>query len=68
MKKDNLRSFRYHCRLRLAAVFEGLRNMYYDYAHQKGEEISGLRRDVYGKMAQVVAESDEDSDEDGMMD
>ena len=64
-KKDNLRSFRYNCRLRLAVV-EGLRNMYYDYAHQKAEDIAGLRKDLYGETVEIVA-SDEDSDEDDDM-
>ena len=63
-KKDNLRSFRYNCRLRLSVV-EGLRNMYYDYAHQKAEDIDGLRKDL-GETVEIVA-SDEDSDEDDDM-
>jgi hypothetical protein len=31
-KKDNHKSFRYSLRLRIAVV-DGMRNMYYDYAH-----------------------------------
>ena len=38
-KKENHRSFRYSLRLRLAVV-EGLRNMYYDYAHNKAQTVA----------------------------
>ena len=33
-KKDNHKSFRYSLRLRIVIV-NGMRNMYYDYAHKK---------------------------------
>ena len=41
-KTDNRRSFRYPLRLRLAVV-EGIRNMYYDYAKQKADEVKTLK-------------------------
>ena len=41
-KATNTRSFRYPLRLRLAVV-EGIRNMYYDYAKQKADEVQNLR-------------------------
>ena len=41
-KTTNMRSFRYPLRLRLAVV-EGIRNMYYDYAKQKADEVKTLR-------------------------
>ena len=41
-KTDNRRSFRYPLRLKLAVV-EGIRNMYYDYAKQKADEVKTLK-------------------------
>ena len=58
-KRDGLRTFRYNYRLRLS-VIEGLRNMYYDYAHQKAEDISGLRKDLYGEIVDVVSGSEDE--------
>lgn len=40
--KENMRSFRYSLRLRMA-VTEGVRNMYYEYAAAKADEITELR-------------------------
>ena len=53
-KRDNHRSYRYSFRLRLA-VAEGLRNMYYDYAHKKAEDVAELRKDLYGEIVDVVS-------------
>ena len=44
-KATNTRSFRYPLRLRLAVV-EGIRNMYYDYAKMKAEEVQNLRDEL----------------------
>lgn len=41
-KRKNMKSFRYPLRLRLAVV-EGVRNMYFDYATKKAEEVAQLR-------------------------
>ncbi|KAK3083121.1 hypothetical protein FSP39_014539 [Pinctada imbricata] len=49
------RSFRYNLRLRLA-VIEGLRNMYYDYAHHKAEAVADLRRELFGEAVEIISE------------
>lgn len=54
-KKKNLRAFRYHLRLRLA-VIEGMRNVYYDYAHEKAKQIAELRRELFGEIVEIVSE------------
>ena len=57
-KKDNHRSFRYSLRLRIAVV-DGMRNMYYDYAHKKAETVAELRRELFGEVVDII--SDESS-------
>ncbi|PJE77325.1 hypothetical protein CI610_03758 [invertebrate metagenome] len=37
--------------------------MYYDYAHQKAEDISGLRKDLYGEIVDVVSGSEDEDTE-----
>lgn len=54
-KRRNVRSFRYHLRLRLA-VIEGMRNVYYDYAHEKAKQVAELRRELFGEIVQIVSE------------
>ena len=61
-KLQNQRSFRYSLRLRLAAV-EGMRNMYYDYAHIKAQTVAELRKQLFGEEVQII--SDEMADSDG---
>ena len=63
-KKENHRSFRYSLRLRLAVV-EGLRNMYYDYAHNKAQTVANLRREMFGEEVHIISDdmSDSGSDE-----
>lgn len=63
-KAENHRSFRYSLRLRLAVV-EGLRNMYYDYAHNKAQTVADLRREMFGEDVQIISDdmSDSGSDE-----
>ena len=46
-KHTGQRSFRYPLRLKLAVV-EGVRNMYYDFARQKAEELEALRHVMLG--------------------
>lgn len=57
-KKDNHRSFRYSLRLRIAVV-DGMRNMYYDYAHKKAEAVAELRQELFGEVVDII--SDESS-------
>jgi hypothetical protein len=47
--KDNHKSFRYSLRLRIAVV-DGMRNMYYDYAHKKAEVVAELRQELFGEV------------------
>lgn len=54
-KKDNHKSFRYSLRLRIAVV-DGMRNMYYDYAHKKAEAIAELRQELFGEVVDIVAD------------
>ena len=54
-KKDNNRSFRYSLRLRIAVV-DGMRNMYYDYAHKKAETIAELRQELFGEVVDIVTD------------
>jgi anti-sigma regulatory factor (Ser/Thr protein kinase) len=54
-KRRNLRAFRYHLRLRLA-VIEGMRNVYYEYAHEKAKKIAELRRELFGEIVEIVSE------------
>ena len=52
-KRENMKSFRYTLRLRLAVV-QGMRNVYYDYAHQKADEMKALRWELYGEHVIVI--------------
>ena len=52
-KRENMRTFRYSLRLRLAVV-EGLRNTYYDYAHQKAETVAELRQELFVEDVDIV--------------
>ena len=54
-KKDNHKSFRYSLRLRIAVV-DGMRNMYYDYAHKKAETVAELRQELFGEVVDIVTE------------
>ena len=59
-KEDNFRCFRYNLRLKLA-VIEGMRNMYYDYAYMKAEDVVQLRYDLFGETVEIVdSETDEE--------
>ena len=53
-KNDNNRSFRYSLRLKIAVV-DGMRNMYYDYAHKKAESIAELRQELFGEVVDIVS-------------
>ena len=54
-KAANQRSFRYSLRLHLAVV-EGMRNTYYEYAHEKAEMVADMRRKLFGEIVEIVDE------------
>ena len=56
-KRSNNRAFRYNLRLKLA-VIEGARNMYYDYAYIKADQVAKLRRDMFDESVEIVSGSD----------
>ena len=56
-KKTNNRSFRYNLRLKLA-VIEGSRNMFYDYAYSKADQVAELRRELFNESVEIVSGSD----------
>jgi len=60
-KRQFNRAFRYNLRLKLAVV-EGMRNVYYDYAHEKAKKVADLRRELFGEIVEIVAEDAENSD------
>ena len=57
-RRNDMKSFRYPLRLRLA-VIEGTRNMYYEYAAQKAVEVQHLRRAVSGHVTVPEVTNDE---------
>ena len=58
-RRTNNRSFRYNLRLKLAVV-EGVRNMYYDYAYAKADQVADLRRELFNESVEIVSGSDSD--------
>ena len=56
-KRSNNRAFRYNLRLKLA-VIEGARNMYYDYAYVKADQVAQLRREMFDESVEIVSGSD----------
>ncbi|KAL3886669.1 hypothetical protein ACJMK2_026649 [Sinanodonta woodiana] len=49
----NFGIFRYKLRLRLA-IIEGVRNVYFEYANRKANNIVNLRRELYGEIVEIV--------------
>ena len=49
--------FRYNLRLKLAVV-EGVRNIYYDYAYAKADQVADLRRELFNESVEIVSGSD----------
>jgi hypothetical protein len=45
-------------RLRIAVV-DGMRNMYYDYAHKKAEVVAELRQELFGEVVDIVSDETE---------
>ena len=66
-KDRNVKPLRYKLRLRLA-VIEGVRNMYYEYAYCKANEIADMRQQLYGENVIIrsgnVSNMEDDSDSD----
>jgi hypothetical protein len=60
--KKNRRSFRYTCRLQLATL-EGMRNMFYEYACNRADELQALQEELIA--AGLILDSS-DTDEDDM--
>lgn len=58
-RSTNNRSFRYNLRLKLA-VIEGVRNMYYDYAYTKADQVADLRRELFDESVEIITGSDSD--------
>lgn len=56
-KRSNNSAFRYNLRLKLA-VIEGARNMYYDYAYIKADQVAQLRKDMFDESVEIVSGSD----------
>lgn len=56
-KRTNNRAFRYNLRLKLA-VIEGSRNMFYDYAYAKADQVAELRRELFNESVEIVSGSD----------
>ena len=55
------RSFRYMHRLKLA-TFEGMRNMYYEYACRRADELEQMQNVLIEK--DLISDSDADSEDD----
>ena len=58
-RSNNTRSFRYPLRLRLAVV-EGVRNMYYDYATRKAQQIEHIREVIAELVGHVIVIDSDD--------
>ena len=58
-RSTNNRSLRYNLRLKLA-VIEGARNMFYDYAYTKADQVADLRRELFNESVEIVSASDSD--------
>lgn len=56
-RDSNHRPIRYKLRLRLA-VIEGVRDMYYEYAYAKANQISELRRQLFGERVQILTSNE----------
>ncbi|KAH3720037.1 hypothetical protein DPMN_062929 [Dreissena polymorpha] len=53
---DRFNRFRYTLRLKLAVV-EGVRNMYFEYAHAQAEHVALLRQRLYGEVLNIGTEN-----------
>ena len=67
---ENRRSYRYILRLKLCSL-EGVRNMFYEYAHAQADILEKMQMDFYHRTGiawneNLAQESDTDSDDSGM--
>ena len=67
---ENRRSYRYILRLKLCSL-EGVRNMFYEYAHVQADILEKMQMDFYHRTGiawneNLAQESDTDSDDSGM--
>ena len=60
--KVNQRSWRYSLRLQLATM-EGVRNMFYEYAYQRADELEALQ-DILEEAGYLVGDEDSGMDSD----
>ena len=51
-----IKGFRYNLRVRIATV-EGVRNMYYEYARLRAEEVAELRKELFNENVVIVSGS-----------
>ncbi|OWF54422.1 hypothetical protein KP79_PYT08638 [Mizuhopecten yessoensis] len=54
-QRSGMNALKYNLRIRLA-VMEGVRNMYYEFAKKRAEEVVTLRKELYGQDLEVVVE------------
>lgn len=57
--KGNQRSWRYSLRLQLATL-EGMKNMYYEYAYRRADELEALQEELV--TAGLMSDTEEDLD------
>lgn len=63
-RRQNYKSFRYSHRIRMA-VIEGVRNMYYEYARDRAEEVAEIRQKLYNQRVTIIdGSNDVNSDSD----
>ena len=65
---ENCRSYRYVLRLKLCTL-EGVRNMFYEYAYAKADELEKMQLELYNKTGMawndsLTRESDSEDDDD----
>ena len=61
-KIQNFRSFRYNLRVRIS-VFEGVRNVFYEYCRDVAEDIADLRGELFGQNVEIITDSDDNDDD-----
>lgn len=52
-KRVGRNSFRYNLRLRMT-VLEGMKNVYYAYAHDQADNVAILRRELFGQQVRIA--------------
>ena len=59
------KAFRYNYRLKLA-VYEGVRNVFYEYARHRAEDVAELRLELYNQRVTIVSGHDHEFDPEEM--